>query len=183
MSDLDLSQDVYMEPHPDFKRLIDSLLSVLTKEMVVYEEIQGIVQEERNTLKKPSLERISESNNRKETCILKARMLEEVRANIVRKLASHLGRDEKEINIALLASAVGERQGEALRAHQRGLMVLLGSIKEANKKNRDLLDYSLSYVKNSLNFLNQIMCTGADYVNTGKLKAGNRNGTVLSREG
>jgi hypothetical protein len=183
MTVLDLIQEECIEMDSDFERLIDSLLSVLTKEIVVYEELQTIVHEERRTLKRPSLELISDSNNKKETCILKARMLEEVRANIVRKLAKHLGIEEKDLNISLLASYVSERQKTALKAQQKILMTLIGAIKETNKMNRDLVDYSLSYVKNSVNFINQIMCTGADYVNTGKLKARNRNGIMLCKEG
>jgi flagellar biosynthesis/type III secretory pathway chaperone len=183
MSELDLSQDVYMELDADFKRLIDSLLTVLARETVIYEELQDIVRKERQTLKKPSVQLISESNNRKETCILKARMLEEVRTNLVRKLARHLGREEREINLTLLASLADEEQGGALRTHQERLTQLLESIREINAMNQDLLDYSLSYVKNSINFLNQIMSTGADYVNTGKLKNGSRNGAVICRRG
>ena len=183
MTVLDLIQEECMEMDSDFERLIDSLLSVLTKEIVVYEELQAIVHEERGTLQRPSLELISESNNKKETCILKARMLEEVRANIVRKLARHLGREEKDLNISLLVSLVSERQRMALKAQQKVLMTLIGAIKETNKMNRGLLDCSLSYLRNSVNFINQIMCTGADYVNTGKLKTSNRNGIMLCKEG
>jgi hypothetical protein len=183
MTVLDLTQEERMEMDNDFERLIDSLLSVLTKEIVVYEELQAIVHEERRALRRPSLELISESNNKKETCILKARMLEEVRANIVRKLAKHLGREEKDINISVLASHVSERQRTAFKAQQKILMTLIGTIKETSKMNRDLLDYSLSYVRNSVNFINQIMCSGADYVNTGKFKTSNRNGIMLCKEG
>jgi hypothetical protein len=183
MTVLNLTQEDYMEMDSDFERLIDSLLSVLAKEIVVYEELQAIVHEERRTLRRPSLELISESNNKKETCILKARMLEEVRTNVVRKLSKHLGMEEKDLNISLLVSHVSEQQGTALKAQQRILMTLIGAIKETNTMNRDLVDYSLSYVRNSVNFINQLMCTGADYVNTGKLKTSNRNGIMLCKEG
>ena len=180
---LDINQEESVKKDCDFEKLVDSLLSVLAKEVEVYEELQAIIQEERGTLRRPSIELISDSNSKKETCILKARMLEEVRANIVRKLAKHLGREEKDINISLLASHVRGRQRTALKAQQKILMTLIGAIKETNKMNRDLLDYSLSYVKNSVNFINQIMCTGADYVNTGKLKTSSRNGIMLCKEG
>ena len=183
MTALDLTQDVHIELDGDLEKLIDSLLSVLTKEIVVYDELQKIVHEERETLKNPSLELISESNSKQETCILKARMLEEVRANIVRKLAKHLGSQERDITISLLAAHASERQKTALKAKQEILISLIGVIKETNQRNRNLLDYSLSYVRNSINFLNQVMCTGADYVNTGKLKAGNRNGIMFCKEG
>lgn len=183
MTALGLTQDVHMDLDGDLERLIDSLLSVLTKEIVVYDDLQKIIHEERETLKKPSLELISDGNSKKETCILKARMLEEVRANIIRKLARHLGQEEGDITISLLAAHASELQKTALRAKQTNLLSLIRAIKETNQINSHLLDYSLSYVRNSINFLNQIMCTGADYVNTGKLKTGSRNGIMFCRKG
>lgn len=180
---MEINQEQSVNKDSDFEKFIDSLLSVLAKEIEVYEELQAITQAERVTLTRPSLELVAESNSKKETCILKARMLEEVRANVVRKIAKHLGREEKEINISLLASHAGGRQKAALKGRQKILMTLIGDIKETNKMNRDLLDYSLSYVRNSVNFINQIMCTGADYVNTGKLKTTNRNGIMFCEEG
>ncbi|MCX5819695.1 MAG: flagellar protein FlgN [Deltaproteobacteria bacterium] len=183
MITLDISQEESVKKDCDFEKLVDSLLSVLAKEIEVYEELQAIVQKERGTLARPSLELISDINSKKETCILKARMLEEVRANIVKKIAGHLGREEKEINISFLASQVGGRQRTALKARQKILLTLVGAIKETNKMNRELLDYSLSYVRNSVNFINQIMCSGADYANTGKLKTGSRRGIMLCKEG
>ncbi len=183
MITMELNQEQSVNNDSDFEKLVDSLLSVLAKEIEVYEELQAITREERGTLTRPSLELVAESNSKKETCILKARMLEEARANVVRKIAKHLGREEKEINISLLASQAGERQRAALKNRQKILMTLIGAIKETNKMNRDLLDYSLSYVRNSVNFINQIMSTGADYMNTGKLKTSNRNGMMFCKEG
>lgn len=183
MTALDLSQGACIELDREFEKLIDSLLAVLSKEIGVYEELRAIVQEEWKTLKTPALESISESNNKKETCMLKARMLEEVRTNIIRKLARHLERPEREINMTMLASLVSERQAEALKLRQEKLMPLLESLRERNERNRNLLDYSLAYVKNSVNFLNQMICAGADYAHNGKLKTGNRNGTILCKEG
>ena len=183
MITMELNQEQSVNKEGDFEKFVDSLLSVLAKEIEVYEELQAITREERGTLTRPSLELVAESNSKKETCILKARMLEETRANVVRKIAKHLGREEKEINISLLAFHTGERQRTALKNRQKILMTLIGAIKETNKMNRDLLDYSLSYVRNSVNFINQIMSTGADYMNTGKLKTSNRNGMMLCKEG
>jgi hypothetical protein len=180
---LDINQAESVKIDCDFEKFVDSLLCVLVKEIEVYEELLAITREEREALRRPSLDLISDSNSKKETCILKARMLEEVRMNIVKKIARHLGKEEKDINISLLASHVGGRQRTALKTQQKILLTIVRAIKETNKRNRDLLDYSLSYVRNSVNFINHIMCTGADYVNTGKLKTGSRNGVMLCKEG
>lgn len=167
----------------DLEGLLDSLLTVLKKDVEVYRELQANINEKRDVLLKPSLELLTESNSKAETCVLKARMLEEVRANIIKKIAKSLDREENEITLSLLSAyADGQRKTE-LRAHQRALNSLVGSIKETNAKNKVLLDHSLSYVTNSLNFINQIMCAGADYVNTGKLKTGRKSGMMLCKEG
>jgi flagellar biosynthesis/type III secretory pathway chaperone len=183
MTALDLSPGNVIALDRDFEKLVDSLLSLLSKEIAIYEELRAIVQEEGGTLKRPSLELISGSNNRKETCILKARMLEEVRSNIVRKIARYLDAPERDVNISMLADHVSEQQRGALRIRQEKLLTLLEAIRDRNRRNRDLLDYSLSYVKNSVDFLNQMICTGADYARNGKLKTGGRNGAILCKEG
>jgi len=183
MLDLITEPTKQLPDEADFERLLDSLLSVLRKDVEIYRELQANINEKRAVLIKPSLELLTEINSKAETCILKAKMLEEVRANIIRKIAKSLDREENEITLTLLAAyADGQRKTE-LRAQQKALRTLVGSIKEINEKNKVLLDHSLSYVSNSLNFINQIMCTGADYVNSGKLKTGSRRGMMLCKEG
>lgn len=183
MTMLDINQEASVKTDVDFESLIDSLLSVLTKEVEVYEELRSTIHEERGVIGRPSLDLLSENNNKKETCILKARMLEEVRANIVKKIARRLDREEKDINISLLTSYTEKDQTKALKSRQKSLLPLIQSIKEANEMNQGLLDYSLSYVRNSMNFINNLLSTGAGYAHTGKLKANNTNGRILNREG
>jgi hypothetical protein len=183
MAMLDINQEVSAKTDIDFENLIDSLLSVLTKEVEIYEELRTTIQEERGLLRRPSLALLSSSNNKKETCILKARMLEEVRANIVKKIAKNLDRNENDINISILSLYTEERQTNALKARQKSLLPLMQSIKEANEINQGLLDYSLSYVRNSMIFINNLLSIGSGYAHTGKLKASNTNGRILNREG
>jgi flagellar biosynthesis/type III secretory pathway chaperone len=180
---LDTNQAVNVKKDIGFESHIDSLLSLLTKEVEVYDELQTIIQEERGLLRRPSLELLSSSNKKKETCILKARMLEEVRANIVKKIARSLDRNENEMNISILSLYTEERQTNALKARQKSLLSLMQSIKESNEMNQGLLDYSLSYVKNSMNFISNLLSIGAGYAYTGKLNARNTNGRILNREG
>jgi hypothetical protein len=167
----------------DFESLLDSLLVVLRQDVEIYRELQANINEKRDVLRRPSLELLTESNSKTETCVLKAKMLEEVRANIVKKIAKSLDRQEQEITLTFLVAYVdGQRKAE-LKAQQRALSSLMGSISEINEKNKVFLDYSLSYIKSTMNFINSLLSTGADYVNTGKLKAGDRHGRILCKEG
>ncbi|MCG6536179.1 MAG: flagellar protein FlgN [Syntrophales bacterium LBB04] len=178
----DINQE-YMRKDGDMEGLLDSLLSVLTKEIEIYEELQAAIVEEGISLKRPSLETISESNAKKETIILKARMLEEVRGNIVKKIAKIYDIEEKDVNLTFLTSYVGGNRKNKLKSLQTVLSKLIFTINKNNENNIALLDFSISYVKSTMNFLNNLLSTGADYINTGKLKAAKMNGKLLYKEG
>ncbi|MBK7552386.1 MAG: flagellar export chaperone FlgN [Syntrophaceae bacterium] len=83
------------EGRADLDSLLGSLLSVLRKEIEIYGELAEAVALEADMLRRPSLESLHESNARKETCILKTRLLEEVRMKTVGRIASALGLDER----------------------------------------------------------------------------------------
>jgi flagellar biosynthesis/type III secretory pathway chaperone len=183
MLDSDISKEEKAKKDLDFDELLDALLSVLRKEVEVYEELQAIIAEEHDVLIRPSSRLLFESNAKKETCVLKAKMSEEVRANIVKKIAKLLDREEKEINFTILSSCADESRKTELDARRKILFPLVQSINKENEKNKNLLDYSLSYIRSSINFINDLLSSGIGYVHTGKLKIGNTNGRILNREG
>ncbi len=183
MSGLTTITETRLSDEAELTGFLDSLLTVLEQEGEVYEELQAILIEKQNVLARPTLERIFDNNGKMETCVLKGKMLEEVRSNIVKKIAQHLQREVRDINITTLISQADEKRAAALKARQKTLVFLIESIKEADGKNRQLLNYSLDYVKNSVNFINNLLSTGADYANSGRLKIKNRNGKILNRKG
>src|SRR5271157_3848688 len=81
--------------------LLDSLIILLKREIVIYRELQAAISHEKIILMKPSLERLLESNSKKETVILKAKMLEEGRLKLVKKIAKILDLEENEINLTV----------------------------------------------------------------------------------
>ena len=88
----------------DSDKAFISLASVLKKELAIYQELKDIIICEKKILIKPSLEALSESNARKENIILKVRMLETARMNILKKIARNLELKIDEINLATMAS-------------------------------------------------------------------------------
>ena len=131
----------------------------------------------------PSLDLLYYSNTKKDTCILKARMLEEARSNIVKKIARFLGREEKEINFTILSSYGNKSRTAEFESQRKILFPLIQAINEANEKNKGLLDFSLSYVRSSMDFVNNLLSAGADYGSMGQLKSGSLHGRVVNREG
>ena len=167
----------------DLKSLYDSLLYVLRNEVEVYRELHSLFLNERAFLVKSSIDELYENSSKKETCVLKAKMLEEVRTNLVNKISKFLDVDENDINFSILLSYGDDAQRRELRDCQSSLHFLLTEIKELNKKNKLLLDSSLIYVQRSIDFINQLVYPTSSYLSTGKLKSNNMNGKILCWEG
>lgn len=167
----------------DFADLMDSLLVVLKKEVEVYEELRLTTIEGSKVLTNFSLEMLSESQKKMETCVLKAKMLEEVRGNIIKKIARKMEMGESEINLTFLSLHANKAQAVELRNQQKKLVPLIASVRENKDKYSDLIEYSLSYMKNSFNFISSLMFSSSDYAKTGKLNSAGMNGRVFCKEG
>ena len=178
-----LSQDMNMFQDVSFDSLYDSLLSVLKKEIDIYKELHASIIQERKILGRPSIDELYESNSRKETCILKTKMLDEVRMNIITRIVKSHGVEEEDINLSTVLSYVDDNHVEELKECQSTLRSLVRNIMELNEENKALLDTSLFYVRNSIDFINNLMSPDLTYMNTGQMKTGKMNGKMLSQEG
>ena len=171
--------------------LYDSLISVLKKEIEVYSKLHRCFLSEREILAGSSVDELYESNSRKETCILKARMVEGARTKLIERIINALKLDGKALNKALnknirlstLLLHGDEDQKRDMEECRSTLSSLLMDIHGLNERNKTLLDSSLFYVRKSIDFLGQLIYPGATYLSTGTLKANNLNGKIVSREG
>lgn len=178
-----LNQDMSMFLDTGLNSLYDSLLSVLGKEIEVYRELHASIVQERKVLARPSVDELYESNSRKETCILKARMLDEVRMNIVKKIVKLHDIEEENVSLSTLFPYAGDDHRGKLKECQSALRSLMTNINGLNEENKNLLNTSLFYVRNSIDFINNLMFPGSAYMNTGQMKTCKTNGKILSREG
>ena len=167
--------------------LYDSLISVLRKEIEVYSKLHRCFLSEREILSGSSVDELYENNSRKETCILKARMVEEARTKLVDRIINTLNLDGKALNndkrLSTLLLHGDDGQKRDLEECRSALRSLVMDIHGLNDRNKTLLDSSLFYVRKSIDFLGQLIYPGATYLSTGTLKANNLNGKIVSREG
>jgi flagellar biosynthesis/type III secretory pathway chaperone len=163
--------------------LYDPLISVLRKEIEACRELHTSLMHERKILAGSSADELHASNARKEACILKIGMVEDVRIQLIGKLATTLGLDGRKMKLAALLPHGDDGRKKELKNCRSVLRSLLADIQELNEKNKTLLGASLSYVQRSIDFLGQLIYPGGTYLNTGRLKANNLNGKILSREG
>jgi len=79
--------------------LYDSLISVLREEIEIYRKLRKSLLSERETMAASSVEELYESNSRKETCILKANMVKEVRTKLIERIINVLNLDGKSLGL------------------------------------------------------------------------------------
>ena len=163
--------------------LYDSLISVLRKEIEVYRKLCDTLLNERKILAGSSVNELYENNSRKETCILKAKMVKDVRTKVLEKIINILNLDKRDIRLSILLPHGDESQTKELEKCQSTLRSLLKKVNELSKENKALLASSLFYVRKSIDFLGQIISPSLTYLNTGRLKANHVNGKIVSREG
>lgn len=182
-----LRQEIGLDISPDVDRMIpslcNSLLTVLEKEIEIYRELLTAVAEERKILTQPSVASLQQNNAQKETIVLKARMLEEARTGIVKKISRQLKLADEKINFTLLEQYLDENQRKAFRDRRKMLATLVGHVGRINEENRDLIDASLHHVKNSVDFIARLMSPSPVYQRSGQVQSGRLNGRLINRRG
>jgi hypothetical protein len=160
-----------------------SLIDVLKKELAIYQELKNFIIGEKKILIKPSLDELNESNVRKENIILKARMLEEARTNILKKITRNLDLKVDEIKLVTLASYAVIEQRQEIEEIRKKMALISREIRTLNEMNKDLVGPSLANVKGSLDFISSLMSQGPVYLESGKIKSLQSKGKLLRTEG
>ena len=161
----------------------NALIEVLKKELAIYQELKCFIIDEKKVLIRPSFDELNESNARKENIILKARMLEEARTNILKKIARNLEIKADEIKLATLADYAAIEQRQKIEENRKKIVLISGEIRSLNEKNKDLVGSTLNSVKGSLDFISSLMSQGPVYLESGKIKSFQSNGKFLRTQG
>jgi len=164
--------------------MFTSLIDVLRKELSIYRELRDYLADEKEVLMKSApLVQINKSNAIKENIILKSRILEEVRTNILKKIARHLDIDDSEIKLMSLANYAVIEQKQIIEYLKSDLLSIARDINRMNDENKYLLDASLNNVKGSLAFISSLIDRSGVYLGNGKINEIQKNGRLLRTEG
>jgi hypothetical protein len=159
------------------------LIDILRKELAVYQELKEAIISEKKILMEPSLDAMNQNNARKENIILKSRMLEEGRINILKKIAKNIDLDINMADLSQLVTFAAAEQRNEMEDIKKELATLAREINSLNEANKDLIDVSLKCVKSSIDFINTMMSPGTVYMGSGKIKTLQLSGKYLRTEG
>jgi flagellar biosynthesis/type III secretory pathway chaperone len=164
--------------------LFTSLIDVLGKELSMYQELKDYLSaEKRMIMRSVSLSQINESNAVKENIILKSRIMEEVRINILKKISRHFDIDDGNIKLMALANYALTEQKQTIENYKRELLNIARDIREMNDENIYLIDISLKNIKGSLDFISSLVDRSGIYLGNGRINEVRNNGKFLRTEG
>ncbi len=164
--------------------LFTSLIDVLTKELSIYTELKEfLIQEIHKSTTLPSVNQINENNILKENIILKSRILEEVRINILRKIARKFDVDESTVKLMSLINHAKEDKKKIIYKIHNDILNMAKDVIILNNENKQKIDVYNNNINVLLDLLSSVIGQSKGYHNDGKIDKILNNGRLLHAKG
>ena len=160
--------------------LVEKIIGLIEDQKRLYGLLLTVLQDEKAAAMRSSLDALNRAVKEKENVMLKIRILEEQRINLLGQVASVLGEPADQLTLERLAQRIPEPHAGRVQACRSSLLSLTQSIQELNNSNRRLFRRSLELIKGSINLLGSLRSPAPVYCQTGKLGAALASGSVLS---
>ena len=152
------------------EHLLEKLLGLLEHATELYQSLFAVVQQEKDAVVGLNLQQLNQACKAKDNLLLKLRILEEQREQLMDKLASDLNCSPQEISLTQLSQWVEEPYAGRLRERSTDLLSLIQKLQEANQQNKFLLSHSLELIQGSYNLLNNAMAASPVYYRRGDVQ-------------
>ena len=162
------------------EHLLEKLFGLLVHATELYQSLFAVVQKEKDAVVGLNLQQLNEACKAKDNLLLKLRILEEQREQLMDRLAVALNCGPHEISLTQLSNMVEEPYAGRLRACSTRLLSLIQKLQAANQQNKMLLSHSLELVQGSYDLLNNVMAANPVYYRSGDLHKSKQTGKLLS---
>jgi flagellar biosynthesis/type III secretory pathway chaperone len=161
------------------EHLLEKLLGLLEHATELYQSLYAVVQQEKDAVVGLNLQQLNRACKAKDNLLLKLRILEEQREQLMDKLASDLNCSPQEISLTQLSLWVEEPYAGKLRERSADLLSLIQTLQEANQQNKTLLSHSLELIHGSYNLLNNAMADSPVYHPGGDVQNNRQTGKLV----
>ena len=164
------------------EHLLKKLLGLLEHATELYQSLFAVVQQEKDAVVGLNLHQLNHACKAKDNLLLKLRILEEQREQLMDQLASELNCSPQEISLTQLSQWVEEPYAGMLRERSTELLSLIQTLQEANQQNKALLSHSLELIQGSYNLLNNAMATSPVYYRRGDVQNNGQTGKLVCND-
>ena len=162
------------------EHLLKKLIGLLEHTTELYQSLFAVVQNEKNAVVGLDLQQLNEACKAKDNLLLKLRILEEQREQVLARLADEIGCSARGLTLSQLSLRVDESYACRLVELSRNLLALIQSLQDATQQNKFLMLHSMQLIQGSYNLLSNIVAANPIYYRSGNLKNTNQTGKLLS---
>jgi flagellar biosynthesis/type III secretory pathway chaperone len=162
------------------EHLLDKLLSSLEQATELYQALFRVLQNEKDAVVGLNLQQLNEACKAKDNLLLKLRILEEQREQIMDRVAAEFGRSPQSLTITELSLLVDKSYADRLRQRSTDLVALIQALQDATRQNKFLMSHSMQLIQGSYNLLNNLMAANPVYYRSGNVQNNAQTGKLLN---
>jgi flagellar biosynthesis/type III secretory pathway chaperone len=162
--------------------MINQLLRVLERESGLYRSMLTVIEKECEAAVRSDLNGLTRAGEEKENILVKLRLTEEQRIQLVREMADALGYPPRDFTITMISQLVGEPFAGRLSQAGTDLSTVLNAVKDANHRNKQLFEHSRELLRGSFNLLSELMRSDMVYYRTGNVQRTYQIGKCVNGE-
>jgi flagellar biosynthesis/type III secretory pathway chaperone len=162
------------------EHLLNKLIGLLEHTAELYQSMHAVVQDEKNAVVGLDLQQLNDACKAKDNLLLKLRILEEQREQVMVRLATEIGCSQQGLTLTQLSLLVDESYARRLVDLSRDLLGLIESLQDAMQQNKFLISHSMQLIKGSYDLLNNITAANPVYYRSGNVKTTKQTGKLLS---
>lgn len=138
-----------MTKHPAAERLIARLITVLSEEMRMYNELLLVLRKKQSSIIEGKLESLKEAVEQEQAILKHSEAVTRTREASLKKVSDTLGRKDEIRTLGQLIELVESTYAERLSDIHRSLQRIVQEVLLTNEENRYLLNYSIKFVRDA----------------------------------
>jgi flagellar biosynthesis/type III secretory pathway chaperone len=158
------------------------LQEILGVESELYRRLLEVLSRERTALLRSRPVEIEACTAEKSDLIGRLSAAERRRAEVVNRLALHMGRPAAEVTLSLLAQSAPEPQSDQLRRARSQLIGLMARIREENRRSEDLCRHIGELLRAAYGVVKGLAANGFVYQRGGRLERARLHGKLVCDE-
>ena len=162
------------------EHLLNKLIGLLAHATEIYQALLQVVQNEKDAVVGLNLKQLNEACKTKDNLLLKLRILEEQRQQVMDRVADELGCSSRGLTLTQLSQQVDESYARRLLDRCTDLLALIQTLQDVTQQNKSLMSHSMQLIQGSCNLLNNLMAANPVYYRSGNVDSGDQTGRILS---
>lgn len=162
------------------EHLLNKLIGVLAHATELYQALLGVVQNEKEAVVGLNLKQLNEACKAKDNILLKLRILEEQRQQVMERIAAELGCSARGLTLTRLSQQVDKFYARQLLDRSTDLLALIQTLQEVTQQNKSLMSHSMQLIQGSRNLLNNLIAANPVYYRSGDMNSGEQTGRLLN---